>query len=458
MHDRHQLTLRVTVGYAAAEAGVNTVETILRLYLLFYYTNVVGLSAHLAGLATGLAVAWDAAIDPVMGLISDRTRHRFGGRRGYLLPGAVLVVIGTVWVFRAPPFDSQLAMFGWLLTSYCFLNTGMTVLTVPYWAMAGELTNDPHERTKLFGARFAFANFGAFAAAGLPLLFLGASGGDNADTMPSVSFVAAALVLGTACVSWVATARMRFQFTPLHPGSVLRAFVEPFGNPTFVPLIAAYVIAYIGIGVNAAAFLYYYEYVLELAVGQRQGVLAAFLATFTVSIVAWVWLARRFGKLRPLVFGAFVVGVANTALYTLVPPKAFGWVLGFGAFGLGSFVGAIVLLDTLLTDVLDHDRLVTRQLRAGLFFGVWRFASKVARAITLTGVGEVLGAAGYKEKSALQPPDVHTVLVVMFGPGVGAFFLIACLILWRYRFTDEKQAQVRRLLARRDARVSSGER
>jgi GPH family glycoside/pentoside/hexuronide:cation symporter len=271
--------------------------------------------------------------------------------------------------------------------------------------------------------------------------------------MPSVSFVAASLVLGTACISWMATARMRFRFTPLHPGSVWHAFVEPFANPTFVPLISAYVIAYIGIGVNAATFLYYYDYVLGLTVAQRQTVLAVFLATFTVSILAWVWLARRYGKLRPLVLGAFVVGVANTALYTLVPAQAFAWVLALGGFGIGSFVGAIVLLDTLLTDVLDHDRLTSRQLRAGLFFGVWRFASKVARAITLAVVGAVLGAAGFVEKSTTQPPSVHDALVVMFAPGVGVTFLIACWILWRYRFDDAKQAQVRRLLARRDARA-----
>ena len=74
---RRGLTLPVQIGYAFAEIGQNLVETAIRIYLLIYYTDVVGLNARLAGIAVGLSLVWDACIDPVMGAISDRTRHRF---------------------------------------------------------------------------------------------------------------------------------------------------------------------------------------------------------------------------------------------------------------------------------------------------------------------------------------------------------------------------------------------
>lgn len=449
-----KLTMAVQVGYATAEAGINTVETILRLYLLAFYTDVVGLSAGLTGLAASLAIVWDAITDPIMGVVSDRLRDRLGGRRAWLPGGGLLLALGVLAVFWPPDLTTQGAKFAWLLLAYCFLNTGMTVLSVPYMAMAGEMTEDPHQRTTLFGARFAFSNGGAFVAAGLPVLFL-REGEGNSATMPMVSTVAAAFVVGTSLWSWRATARVRFLRPPLQRESLQRAFLVPFGNATFRPLIAAYVVVNVGIGINAATFLYYYQHVLEVGEGQRQAVLAVFLAVFTASIAMWVVLARRFGKRRPLLVGAIALSLGTPALYLSVPVGGFAWVMGFGAFGLGAMVGSIVLLDTLLTDVLDHDLLTTGQLRSGLYFGVWRFASKMARAVSVLVVGGVLAAVGFVEQSHAQPPAVAVALTVLFGPGVGVCFAGAVWILWRYRFDDAQQARVRRLLRRREVRAAA---
>lgn len=446
-----KLSLRVQVGYATADIGLNTVETVLRLYVLVFYTDVVGLSAWLAGLAASLAIVWDAVTDPIMGVISDRTRHRFGGRRGYLPSGGLLLALGVLGVFWPPPLDGQALKFTWLLLSYCFLNTGMTVLSVPYMAMAGEMTEDPHQRAVLFGWRFVFANLGALVAAGLPQLFL-REGAGSAATMPAVSVTAAVLVTGTAFCSWWATAKVRLPTSPLQPQSFFGAFAAPFGNRAFRPLLAAYVIANTGIGINAATFFYYYQHVLELPEDRTLNVLATFMLVFTASILGWVQLAKRFGKRRPLVVGALVLSVGTTWLYLSVPVGGYGWVMGLGAVALGSFVGCIVLIDTMLTDVLDHDFVRTRQLRSGLFFGVWRFAGKLARAASVAVVGFVLSAVGFVEQGATQPAAVDTALVVLFGPGVGAFFLGAAWLLWRYRFDERKQAQVRRLLRRREQR------
>ena len=448
--------MRVQVGYATADIGINTVETVLRLWVLVYYTDVVGLSAWLAGLASALAVVWDAVTDPIMGVISDRTRHRFGGRRGYLPIGGVLLALGVLTVFWPPALDGQAAKFAWLLGSYCFLNTGMTVLSVPFMAMAGEMTEVPHERVVLFGWRFAFCNLGALLAAVLPQVCGGAAT-TTAAAMPAISTVAALLVVVTALCSWFATARVRFLMPPLQDTPLLRAFAVPFGNAAFRPLLLAYVVANTGIGINAATFSYYYQHVLELGEADTLNVLAVFMGVFTLSILAWVKLSKRFGKIRPMVVGAGTLGIGTTLLYLLVPVGGYAWVMGVGAIGLGAFVGSVVLIDTLLTDVLDHDFLRTRQLRSGLFFGVWRFASKMARALALVTVGAVLDVAGFVEQGREQPPSVDTALILLFAPGVGACFVGAAWILRRYRFDDAAQARVRALLLRRARREVGGD-
>ena len=459
MPSRTRISQPIKIGYATAELGINTVETLLRIYLLIYYTNVVGLEAGLGGVAMFLALAWDAVTDPLMGMISDRTRDRFGGRRGYLPVGGLLLATGTMALFWPPDMASQAGRFAWFLGSYCFLNTGMTVLSVPYMAMAGEMSSDPHERTALFGWRFVFANLGAMGAAILPLLFLGSietGAGGNAATMPQVSVVASAMALLSALISWQATRRARFIRRPVPAESILRTFSLPMRSPTFRPLLAAYVVATTGIGINATTFLYYYKYHLRLPELQTQQVLAVFLLVFTLSILLWVKVARHFGKIRPLVISATVLGFGNTALYLLLPTgsAAYWWVMILGAVGLASFVGSIVLFDTLLTDVLDHDQVHSGEIRSGLFFGVWRFASKLARGGSVLIVGLVLWAVDFQEQQEIQPDGVESALVWLFGPGVGAFFLASAGILRCYRFDKCKQEQVRRILTNRADRPS----
>ena len=215
------------------------------------------------------------------------------------------MALGVLAVFFPPALDTQAAKFGWLLGSFCFLNTGMTVLSVPFQAMAGEMTEDPHQRNVLFGWRFAFANVGALVAAALPQVFL-APGETTAATLSQVSLVAALLVVVTALISWAATAKVRFLQPPLQPQSFAGAFAAPFANRAFRPLLLAYVVASVGIGVNATAFFYYYRHVLRLPEDRTLVVLATFMAVFTLSIAVWVQLARRFGKRRPLVVGASI--------------------------------------------------------------------------------------------------------------------------------------------------------
>jgi GPH family glycoside/pentoside/hexuronide:cation symporter len=426
----------------------------MRLYALVFYTDHVGLDPGLAALALGISIVWDAITDPIMGAISDRTRHRFGGRRGYLPAGGLWLAVGVLLVFWPPELTSQAAKFGWLLVAGCLLNTGMTVLSVPYMAMAGELTEEPHQRAVLFGWRFGFANVGALAAAVVPALLL-VGDGSSVRSMPGTSVAAAAIVVATALVSWRATRSVRFIIAPPAPSGARDTLAAMLRNPTFRPLLLAYVVATAGIGVNAATFLYYYEHHLHLSGERTQLVLVVFLLVFTVSILAWVRLARRYGKRRLMVVGATVLGLGTPLLYLLAPPGGFTIVLVFGAIGLGAFVGCIVLIDAMLTDVLDHDLVRTGRSRAGLFFGVWRFASKLARAIAVAGTGFVLGLAGYREGQATQPDTVDTALVLLFGPGVGVLFLLAAVVLARYRFDERKQAQVRRILARRRSRTSA---
>ena len=442
-----RLSPAVSAGYASAEVGLNAVETALRLYTLVYYTDRVGLDPGLAGLATALGLLWDAVLDTVMGVVSDRTRHRFGGRRFWLLPGALVLGLGLLLLFQPPDLEGQDAKFLWLLGAYALLNSGITVLAVPYTAMVNEMTPDPHQRSVLFGWRFAAANLGAVLAVAAPAALVG-SDARIVDAMGPTSLGIAATVGVGALVAWWSTRHMPRLDAPPPSGAIVANLVATLANPAFRWLLIAYVVATAGIGINGITALYYYDHRLGLSDGQVQTMLAVFLLTFTISLPVWIGLSKRRGKKMPTVVGAVVLGVATAVVYPLLPEGNFALPLVVGAVGLGFFVGSIALIDSTLTDVIDLDLLHTRTDRAGSYFGMWRFASKLSRASAMWVAGWALAQAGFVPNEA-QTEGTKLAIALLFGPVVGAFFLSAGIILWCHRFGPAKQQQVQRLLARR---------
>lgn len=450
-----RLRRRVQVGYAMADVGLNGIELAIRLYLLIFYTDHVGLSASWAGVALAIGLLWDAVTDPVMGAVSDRYAATLG-RRVFVWTGGLLSAASFVLLFApglAGPvlaLDTQFAKFAWLTFSFCLLNTGMTIVNIPHVAMATEMTELPHERSVLFGWRFACMNVGAIVSAGAPQLFL--RGGDHrtVEVMTPFSLVLAGVMVLSSLTTFAATRNVRFRVEPPSDHSFLRQLAEAFGNRAFLPLLLASVLATVGIGANSAAALYYYRYRLLLPDSEAHELIAIALVVFTLSILMWVSLGRRFGKSRPVAWGSLLLGLGTTFVYPFLPAEDFASVMLASSVGLGSLLGCIVLIDSLVTDVIDFDTVRSRARRPGVYFGVWRFAAKLARGAAIAIAGALLDVVGFVPNQQ-QGESVRTAIALLFGPGVGVWFVAAAVVMWRYRFGDRKQQQVARILARREA-------
>ena len=395
-----RLAWSTQVGYASADFGLSAVEIVLRLYLLKYYTDVVGLGAGWAGLALAIGLLIDAVTDPLMGEMSDRTKARIG-RRPYLIAGAIVLSAGSILVFRPISAFSEPLKFLWLLGTYSLLNVGLTVLAVPFTAMSGELSTDRHERSVLFGWRAVFANAGALFAAALPTIFDSGRATNPADSMSdgrsstptdgagtaaaesvaaadkSVAslevgtFAVAAAVMITAALAFFATRRVVAAKDSLSAaaGTAAENFRAVMTCRPFRPLLFAYLIAMTGLGLNTALALYFYEYHLELDKNEVNQLLVIVMGTFTLSVPFWVTLSKRLGKNPPLVGGTIAFGAGTCIVYPLLPVGSFMHVVLFAAVLLGTLVGSSVLLDSLLTDVIDYDRVRGGPGRAGVYFG-----------------------------------------------------------------------------------------
>jgi GPH family glycoside/pentoside/hexuronide:cation symporter len=153
-----------SMPYAAKDAAFGT-------FVLFFYTQVLGLSGSLTGLAIFISVLWDAVSDPMVGAFSDRLKSRWGRRHPLMIVGALPLAFSFVMLFS--PIESVLGtqwpLFGWLLVSVLMMRTFLTVFYIPQNAMGAELTDDYHERTSIVSFR---TNLGWIAGVALPAVSL----------------------------------------------------------------------------------------------------------------------------------------------------------------------------------------------------------------------------------------------------------------------------------------------
>ncbi|MEY4632494.1 MAG: hypothetical protein RIQ81_2614 [Pseudomonadota bacterium] len=462
----------VKAGYGIAETGITASEVLIRLYLLIFYTDIVGLEPRLAGYAAALAIVWDAITDPLMGMISDHTRSRFGRRRPYIAAGAVFLGASLVLLFNPPQLDTQTGKFLFLLGSYMLLNTAMTVISIPHAALGSELTPDRNQVTEIYAWRLVSGNIGAILGTVVPGIIL-VQLGDGSATAKASAHVAAAGFIGviivvTAAICFLAT-RGADKPGPDHASAsfnikepkadhkrkgYLGGIKSLLRNKPFITLFAAYLIATVGVNINSSFAFYYYKYRLQLGEADTQKIIAFFMVVFTIGLIGWITVANRFGKKWPLFAGTAGLGIMTATGYPLFQPGSLAGPAIAGILG-GIFVGSILLLDAWLVDVVDYDEVKYGSNRAGLYFGIWKMGAKAARALAVAFSGIILSAIGFQPNTT-QTDEVSWRIALVFGPGVAFFFIAGALLSLGMRLDDNQVVKVRRILERRRARATSG--
>jgi GPH family glycoside/pentoside/hexuronide:cation symporter len=449
------------IGYGSARTGIAAVEIQLELFLLIYYNVVVGLSPFYTGLALAIVAVWDGINDPLMGVFTDRTRNALGRRRPYFVPGAVGLAIGTILLFHPPALESDVSKFLYLLLTYSFLETVMTVLIVPHDALGGDLSFDRNERTTIVSVSFILNTVGILLGMMLPTLMLKQLGGGGepeaiAQTRRLTAVLLALPIVGTALWSFLAT-RGR---DVIDPGTRLQAppknFSEIFGpmlatlrNPIFLPLIGSTLALSIARTIYAASGLYYFGY--KLGFGQEAAVprfMVPFFLTMAVSAPLWILVSKRVGKKRPATIAFFAWGTLTTCFYPFLPEgrAVLPTILAIIA---GVLAGAIMVKNSMLVDLVDHDELKVGSNRRGSYVGVHALVAKLARALGLLIGGALLSWVGIEGQVTELSDTSKWRLGIMFGPGVGVFQFIGATLLALTPLSDDLHRRIQNLLMRK---------
>lgn len=193
-----------------------------------------------------------------------------------------------------------------------------------------------------------------------------------------------------------------------------------------MPLLAAYLVANMGLTFNSSLALYFYRLRLKLSEEDIRTVLLLFLVVFTISIPAWIYLVKFVSKRKALMSGVLALGVTTAIVYPFLPAGNLMWTLIFASTIGGFLVGSAVLLESLLTDIVKAEEQRTGRDELGLYFGVWKMVGKISRGLALAVTGQILAWAHVS-----SPGASYFRLSLAFGPLVGGFFILAVVILWK---------------------------
>jgi GPH family glycoside/pentoside/hexuronide:cation symporter len=395
------LTLKTKLSYGMGELGTVIPISIAVFFLLFFLTDVAGLSPTLAGAVLLWGRVWDAVNDPLIGWLSDQTRSRWGRRYPWMLYGAVPLALCCALQWIVPPLQSQIGLFLYYSGVSLVAYAAFSAVLLPFAALAAELTPDYDERTELMGIKAGFnitgSMLGLVMAQGVFALVQ--DGRQQYVILGGVSSLTVVIGLGiciwgTQGQYWAAQSGFspQAQSRPLPPWAQLSSLLM---NRSFLWVMGLYLCSWMGLQVTAAMLPYFVVHWMGLPEQHFTQMAIVVQGAAVLAMPVWIGVVRKTSKKMAYLVGAPLTLTALLALSGIQPGQV-GWMYGLAVvIGLGLATFYLVPL-AMLPDVIDEDALRTGQRREGLYFSCLVFLQKVGLAIALFMVGGWLDWAGFQ--------------------------------------------------------------
>jgi len=443
------LSLPAALAFAAAGLPVGALQLALTVHLPRYFASHMDLSLAVVGGAFALVRAIDIPLDPILGLLMDRTRSRFGRYRVWAAGGPLVLVAALyvlmhppLWLVRSGPVGEPF-LVGVLLVM--FLGYSAMYLSQQAWAVS--LAPDYAQRSRIFAFIIWLSFVGSVAVLIIPVAMakLGYSDAQGVEAM--IWFVMIAAPIATLLM----VARTPERIAPVHAHRfTLRDYGRLLARPNVLRLMASDLCIQLGPGWMAALYLFYFTAKRGFAASQANLLLLIYIAAGFVGAPATAWLAGRINKHRTL--------IVCTTLYSLclmgVPFLPYGRFLAAVPLLLvagAAFAGFLVSLRALTADISDEIRLETGREWTGLIFALTNATTKLAAAGAIFLTFNVLSQVGFDPREgAANTVQALKGLEFAFLSGPIVFVLLGGLCFAGYKLDKVRHADIRRQLEARD--------
>ena len=453
--------------YGSGEFGLSSIGMMRSIFYAIFLTDVVGLDPRLASFGALVGIIWDAINDPLVGMLSDRSRSRFGRRRIFLLIFAIPFGLSFILLWSAPNWENQIALLVFVTLSFMIVDTLSTLISVPFLSLTPEITKDYDERTSLAGFRTIFQLTGSFCVVVfVPLITDQAI--ESGLTQQHGLMIAGGIFGLIAVISYfliVAFIKETEQREKVITIPFRETIKTAWGNIPFRYAVGIYLLNGSAIDLAAVIFPYFLLYWVSsgnlLAKASIFGVELALESAFfgtlmlfaALALPFWLRFARSKNKQLAYVFGILFFVFVEILIF-FIQPGQMSRLIVLGAFSGIGISAAYILPDSIFPDIIEWDELRTGKRQEGIYYGARAFIRKFTGAMVMFTALQALGWAGYQTPPQdavqfTQPASAQLMIRLLVSPVAATLFLCAAGIAFFYPLSREKHARIQRLLARR---------
>lgn len=460
-------------AYAIGASAETLFSVAFNSFNFFFYTNLMGLSGTLAGLAITLGLFVDAITDPLVGAVSDRWRSKLGRRHPFMLLSPVPVMI-CLYLLYSPPEDmGQMGLFTWLAITAMVMRSFFTLFHVPHLALGAELSSDFYERTRIMSLNTLCGAIGAALVLylGLSIFFKStpefSNGLMNIKAYPlfamTAAFLGGAVMFGSAFFTRSVIPKLPQPSVEVEKFN-LKLFVndlkEAFSNRNYRMLLIGYLFLSATLGTRETISMHMSTYYWELTTEQIRFYALALLIGPIIGFAITTRLHRRFDKKPTLiggivVFAILVVTPVSCRIIGIFPenhsPNLFKFLFTF--YLLICTAGTVMLITAMsaLADIADEHEVNTHRRQEGIFYAARSFFAKASSGLGHLIAGIALDIIDFPVGAAPGTVDQETVnmLGLVDGPLAGIPVFISLIFYLQYRLSRSQHQQIQLSLSER---------
>ncbi len=389
-----------SIFYSSGSLAAALSSSVFSTYIIFYYVDVLKMPPELIGLGMGIYGIWNAINDPLLGQMSDRTRTKWGRRIPYILFGSVPFAIAfmLVWI---PPIKwiggNTNLMFAYFM-AIVFLFDGLYTLVILNWtSLFPEMYKTQAERTKVSGYRQIFGIIGNILGVALPPIIYSSIG------WPYMGLIFAIITLISLYLSLLGS-KEEAVYSEEIGLTLIESLKATFSNKSFLTYVIGSMFLQFTFVMLQAGLPFYAKYVLKVEDIKVSILLGTVFIVALFFVNLWGKRANKKGSKSTIILSTIFYGLALVPFWFI---KTFvGGVITASLIGIG-LAGLLILLDVLISDIIDEDELKTGIRREGMYFGINGFMIRLGISVQSVLMGYILKSSGYSSSLSIdaQPPQ-----------------------------------------------------
>lgn len=433
------LNWREKISYGVADMGFNFYWTNIATFLLFFYTDVFGISAAAAASMMFTIKLINAFTDPMIGAMADRTSTRWGKFRPYLIWVPLPLACAAFLTYTTPDLSHDGKLL-WAYGSYLAMMVCYTCINIPYNALSGVLSADPQERSTVNGLRFIFAFGGGMLVTAATPSMVQLLGAGDAKLGWQLTMLAWSVLASILFVLTFLNTRERIAPPATQNSNVWQDVRDLTQNRPWVVLFVLALVIMITITLRTTSAAYYFKYVV-----QREDLMAGFVPAYMGAAAAGAALTplmtRFIDKKKLMMILMSITALLSSAFFFV--PKDQVWLMFALQIGMGLALGPkSPLAFSMYADTADYNEWRTGRRATAMTFAAATFSQKLGTAIAVAVIGAIFTQLGYVANAAQSAGSQAGIVWLMsFIPAAFALFAVAVMFLYNLDNTKLLQIQ-----------------